>query len=71
MVIRSTFGWSGHWASSACRMRANVLLPTATLPATPMMYGTFGAIVPRNVADTLCRSCVALTYRLSSRLSGR
>ena len=52
-------------------MRANVLLPTATLPATPMTYGTFGAIVPRNVADTLCRFCVALTYRFSRRVSGR
>jgi hypothetical protein len=52
-------------------MRANVLLPTATLPATPITYGTFGAIVPRNVADTLWRSMVALTYRFSSRLSGR
>ena len=30
-------------------MRANVLLPTATLPATPITYGTFGANVPRNV----------------------
>ena len=49
MVTRSTCGWSGQRASSACRMRANVLLPTATLPATPMTYGTFGAIVPRNV----------------------
>ena len=36
-------------------MRANVLLPTATLPATPMTYGTFGASVPRNVADTFWR----------------
>ncbi len=71
VVIRSTLGWSGHCASSAWRMRAKVLLPTATLPAMPMTYGTFGAIVPRNVADTLWRSWVALTYRFSSRLSGR
>ena len=38
-------------------MRANVLLPTATLPATPITYGTRGANVPRNVDDTLARSC--------------
>ena len=43
----------GPPASSACRMRANVLLPTATLPATPMTYGTFGAIVPRKVGRHL------------------
>ena len=42
-------------------MRANVLFPTATLPATPMTYGTLGASVPRNVADTLWRFWVALT----------
>ena len=61
VVTRSTFGWSGQRASSACRMRANVLLPTATLPAMPMMYGTFGDDVPRNSPDTLCRFCVADT----------
>ncbi len=61
VVTRSTCGWSGHRASRACRMRANVLLPTATLPATPMTYGTRGAIVPRNVDDTRARSCDALT----------
>ena len=61
MVTRSTCGWSGQRESSACRMRANVLLPTATLPATPITYGTFGASVPRNVADTLCRFCAAAT----------
>ncbi len=42
-------------------MRANVLLPTATLPATPMTYGTFGDDVPRNSPETLCRFCVAET----------
>ena len=52
-------------------MRANVLLPTATLPATPITYGTRGAIVPRNVDDTRARSWDALTYRLSRRDSGR
>jgi hypothetical protein len=52
-------------------MRANVLLPTATLPATPMTYGTRGAIVPRNVEETRARSWDALTYRLRSRDSGR
>ena len=41
-------------------MRANVLLPTATLPATPITYGTRGAIVPRNVDETRARSCDAL-----------
>ena len=35
MVTRSTRGWSGQRTSSACRMRAIVLLPTATLPASP------------------------------------
>ena len=30
-------------------MRANVLLPTATLPAMPMMYGTFGVDVPEEL----------------------
>ncbi len=52
-------------------MRAKVLLPTATLPATPMTYGTFGAIVPRKVEDTLWRFCVAPTYRFNRRVSGR
>ena len=52
-------------------MRANVLLPTATLPATPMMYGTFGAALPRNVDETLYRSWIVVTYKLRSRLSGR
>src|SRR5690606_8946932 len=71
VVNRSTWGWSGHRESSACRMRANVDLPTATEPATPMMYGTFGAMDPRNVDDTRWRSWVALTYRWSRRDSGR
>ena len=31
---------SGRPASSACSTRAAVDLPTATLPATPMMNGT-------------------------------
>ena len=70
-MTRSTCGWSGQRASSAWRMRANVLLPTATLPATPITYGTRGAIVPRNVDDTRARSWDALTYRLSRRDSGR
>ena len=52
-------------------MRANVLLPTATLPATPITYGTFGLSAPRNVDDTFCRFCVADTYRFKRRVSGR
>ena len=52
-------------------MRANVDFPTATEPATPMTYGTLGAIEPRKVDDTRCRSWVALTYRFNNRLSGR
>ena len=52
-------------------MRANVLLPTATLPATPMTYGTLLDSVPRNAADTLCRFCAAATYMFSRRVSGR
>ena len=52
-------------------MRANVLLPTATLPATPMMYGTFDDDVPRKSPDTLWSVCVAETYRFSNRVSGR
>ena len=36
VVIRSTFGWCGQRESSVWRMRAVVLLPTATLPAMPI-----------------------------------
>ena len=71
VVMSPTFGWSGQRASSACRIRANVLLPTATLPATPMTYGTFELIVPKKVELTFCRFCVALTYRFSRRVSER
>ena len=52
-------------------MRANVLLPTATLPATPITYGTFFDRVPRNPAEALCRFCDAATYMFSRRVSGR
>jgi hypothetical protein len=40
VVISSTRGLWGQRASSSRRRRAVVLLPTATLPAMPMMYGT-------------------------------
>ena len=52
VVTRSTCGVFGHRDSSACRMRAKVDFPTATDPATPITYGTFGAIEPRNVDET-------------------
>ena len=39
MVTSSTVGWSGHRASSSRRTRDVVLLPTATLPATPITNG--------------------------------
>ena len=35
-------------ASRVCSRRAVVLLPTATLPATPMTNGTFAVVLPRN-----------------------
>ena len=43
MVTRSTLGVFGQRASSACSTRAVVDLPTATEPATPMMYGTLAS----------------------------
>jgi hypothetical protein len=52
-------------------MRDVVLFPTATLPATPMTYGTRGLAAPRKVLVALCRVWVAATCRLSSRDSGR
>jgi hypothetical protein len=52
-------------------MRAVVLLPTATLPATAMTYGTLAAGLPRNVSLTRWRFWLAATYRFSSRESAR
>ncbi len=52
-------------------MRANVLFPTATLPAMPMTNGIGRGRVPRNVSVDLCSVCVAATCRLRSRDSGR
>ena len=48
-----------------------MLFPTATLPAIPMTYGIFGAIAPKNVAETRCKFCVALTYKFKRRVSGK
>jgi hypothetical protein len=42
-------------------MRAVVLLPTATLPAIPITYGTFAAGEPRNVAVAWWRRWIAPT----------
>ena len=71
VVINSTRGCSGQRVRRACKIRAEVLFPTATLPAIPMTYGIFGAIAPKKVADTRCRFCVALTYKFKRRVSGK
>ncbi|CAM5376877.1 hypothetical protein STANM309S_00363 [Streptomyces tanashiensis] len=73
MVTSSTRGCSGQRASSACRSRETVDLPTATEPATPMTKGVprCSALSPRKVFSAPRRPLVACTYRLSSRESGR
>ena len=71
MVTSSTFGWSGHRASSAWSTRAVVLLPTATLPPSPMMNGDRWRGRPRKVSVVCWSDWVAATRRFSRRDSGR
>ena len=71
VVTSSTFGWSGQRASSAWSTRAVVLLPTATLPPSPMMNGERWRGRPRNVSVVCWSDWVAATRRLSRRDSGR
>ena len=71
MVTSSTDGWCGQRASSSRRTRDVVLLPTATLPATPMTNGTRTPSSPRKREVATRRSKDAVTMRLSSRDSGR
>ncbi len=61
MVTRSTFGVGDQRASSACSTRAVVDLPTATEPATPMMYGILASSVPRKRCCARNSRCVAAT----------
>ena len=52
-------------------MRAVVLFPTATLPASPITNGAFATLVPRKVAVVPCSAWLAPTWRFSNRESGR
>ena len=61
MVMRSTLGTLGQRANSACSTRAVVDLPTATEPATPMMYGILTSSVPRKFCCARNRRWVAAT----------
>ena len=51
-------------------MRAVVLLPTATLPAMPITYGTLATSLPRNVAVARYSSWVA-AVQIQRRDRGR
>ena len=61
VVTNCTLGVFGQRVSIACSTRAVVDLPTATEPATPMMYGTLPSSAPRKRCVALKRPCVAAT----------
>ena len=74
VVTRSTCGCAGQRDSNACRMRANVDLPTATDPATPITYGTRGRDRPekgrRHTLQVLRRAHVQVEQPAQREVDG-
>ena len=72
VVTRSTRGWSGQRASSACRMRAIVLLPDRDAARDADDVRHAGVQRDRETSRSpTCSSRVAANRRFSSRDSGR